>query len=306
MSANIDLSVSLGGVRFQNPIMPASGTYDYFDNNAGCFPMEELGAVMIKSVHRLSRPGNPAPRITEVVGGMINAVGIPSIGIERFMAEELHKYENIGTKVILSVSGSVSEHYSEALEIVADDARISAIELNLSCPNVGSGLPFSSDPAVLTETVRAARERTKLPMIVKLSPNVSDIRVSAKAAEDAGADAITISNTFRAMKIDINKRRPVLGNISGGMSGPAIKPQNMFLVWQAYQTVGIPIVASGGVSCWQDAIEYILAGATMVQVGCTNFTDPMCMHKVIEGMAAYLERSGCLSFEELRGQAHQT
>lgn len=304
MSRNVDLSVTLRGVRFRNPVMPASGAYDYFDNNVGCFPMDKLGAIMIKSVHRQERPGNPAPRIVEVCGGMINAVGIPSIGIERFMAEEMHKYEDIGTNVVLSISGSLSEHYCQALDVVADDSRLAAIEMNLSCPNVGSGLPFSSDPDVLRRTVEAARRHTKLPLIVKLSPNVSDIRVSAKAAEESGADAITVSNTFRAMKIDINKRKPALGNISGGLSGPAIKAQNMFLVWQAYQTVDIPIIASGGVTCWEDAVEYVLAGATMIQVGCANFTDPMCMQKVIDGLDAYMERNGFHSLAELRGLAH--
>lgn len=300
-----DLSVRIGNVTFKNPVMPASGTYDYFANNANVFPMSELGAVMIKSVHRLVRPGNPPQRIAEVTGGMLNSVGIPSIGIEAFMEYDLPRYADIGTAVVLSVSGSEVDHYKEVLEIVQDNPIVTAIELNLSCPNVGTGLAFSSDPLVLSETVEKARPKSKLPLFVKLSPNVTDIRLSAKAAEEAGADAITLSNTWKAMLIDIESQKPVLGNTSGGMSGPAVKPQNMFLVWQAYEAVKIPIIAAGGIGTWQDAVEYIQAGATMVQVGSANFVNPMCMVEVIEGMDNYLVNKGYSSVSEIRGIAHK-
>ncbi len=300
-----DLSVELGGAVFKNPVMPASGTYDYFENNADCFPVSELGAVMIKSVHRLRRPGNPGPRIAEVCGGMLNCVGIPSVGIEAFLRDELPRYENIGTQVILSISGSEPVHYAEIAELVGDDPRIAALEMNLSCPNVGSGLPFSSDPQLLYDTVRQTRQRTTLPLYAKLSPNVTDIRVSCRAAEDAGADALTLSNTFRAMTIDIQKRRPYLGNLSGGMSGPAVKPMNMFLVWQAYETVHIPIIACGGIASWWDAVEYLMAGASAVQVGSCNFNDPMTMHNIIHDLDSYLHRNGIASVRELCGAAHK-
>lgn len=300
-----DLSVELGGAVFKNPVMPASGTYDYFENNADCFPVSELGAVMIKSVHRLQRPGNPGPRIAEVCGGMLNCVGIPSVGIEAFLRDELPRYENIGTQVILSISGSEPVHYAEIAELVGDDPRIAALEMNLSCPNVGSGLPFSSDPQLLYDTVRQTRQRTTLPLYAKLSPNVTEIRVSCRAAEDAGADALTLSNTFRAMTIDIQKRRPYLGNLSGGMSGPAVKPMNMFLVWQAYETVHIPIIACGGIASWRDAVEYLMAGASAVQVGSCNFNDPMTMHNIIHDLDSYLHRNGIASVRELCGAAHK-
>lgn len=300
-----DLSVELGGAVFKNPVMPASGTYDYFENNADCFPVSELGAVMIKSVHRLRRPGNPGPRIAEVCGGMLNCVGIPSVGIEAFLRDELPRYENIGTQVILSISGSEPVHYAEIAELVGDDPRIAALEMNLSCPNVGSGLPFSSDPQLLYDTVRQTRQRTTLPLYAKLSPNVTDIRVSCRAAEDAGADALTLSNTFRAMTIDIQKRRPYLGNLSGGMSGPAVKPMNMFLVWQAYETVHIPIIACGGIASWRDAVEYLMAGASAVQVGSCNFNDPMTMHNIIHDLDSYLHRNDIASVRELCGAAHK-
>lgn len=300
-----DLSVELGGAVFKNPVMPASGTYDYFENNADCFPVSELGAVMIKSVHRLRRPGNPGPRIAEVCGGMLNCVGIPSVDIEAFLRDELPRYENIGTQVILSISGSEPVHYAEIAELVGDDPRIAALEMNLSCPNVGSGLPFSSDPQLLYDTVRQTRQRTTLPLYAKLSPNVTDIRVSCRAAEDAGADALTLSNTFRAMTIDIQKRRPYLGNLSGGMSGPAVKPMNMFLVWQAYETVHIPIIACGGIASWRDAVEYLMAGASAVQVGSCNFNNPMTMHNIIHDLDSYLHRNGIASVRELCGAAHK-
>ena len=177
--------------------------------------------------------------------------------------------------------------------------------MNLSCPNVGSGLPFSSDPQLLYDTVRQTRQRTTLPLYAKLSPNVTDIRVSCRAAEDAGADALTLSNTFRAMTIDIQKRRPYLGNLSGGMSGPAVKPMNMFLVWQAYETVHIPIIACGGIASWQDAVEYLMAGASAVQVGSCNFNNPMTMHNIIHDLDSYLHRNGIASVRELCGAAHK-
>ena len=300
-----DLSVKIGSAEFKNPVMPASGAYDYFMNNANVFPMSDLGAVMIKSVHRLERPGNPPRRIAEVTGGMLNSIGIPSMGIEAFMKYDLPRYENIGTPVVLSISGNEVNHYTESLEIVADNPIITAIEVNLSCPNVGTGLAFSSDPVILAEVITKARAKTKLPMFVKLAPNVTDIRPTAKAAEDSGADAITVSNTWKAMKIDINTQKPVLGNTAGGMSGPAIKPQNMFLVWQAYDTVKIPIIASGGISCWQDAVEYIQAGATMLQVGSANFVNPMCMVEVIEGIDNYLAEKGYSALSDVRGIAHR-
>ena len=299
-----DLSVELGGAVFKNPVMPASGTYDYFENNADCFPVSELGAVMIKSVHRLRRPGNPGPRIAEVCGGMLNCVGIPSVGIEAFLRDELPRYENIGTQVILSISGSEPVHYAEIAELVGDDPRIAALEMNLSCPNVGSGLPFSSDPQLLYDTVRQTRQRTTLPLYAKLSPNVTDIRVSCRAAEDAGADALTLSNTFRAMTIDIQKRRPYLGNLSGGMSGPGMFPLAVRMVYQVYEAVSIPIVGMGGVTTAADVIELMLAGAAAVGVGAANLVEPYACKTIIEDLPAVMERYGMENLTEIIGGAH--
>ena len=207
--------------------------------------------------------------------------------------------------MVLSISGCSVEHYQQTLEIVNNDSRIHAVELNLSCPNVGTGLAFSSDPQLLRQTVTTARASTKLPLFIKLSPNVTDIRVSAVTCQDCGADAITLSNTFHAMTIDIKKHKPTLGNISGGMSGPAIKPLNMYLVWRASEAADIPIIACGGITCWQDVVEYIMAGATMVQVGCSNFTKPLCMQEVITGLDRFMAENGFCCLADMRGIAHQ-
>ena len=300
-----DLSARLGSLTLKNPVMPASGAYDYFDNNANLFPMSQLGAVMVKSVHYEARPGNPAPRIAEVTGGMINAVGIPSPGMESFMKNQLAHYAEMGTDVVLSISGSTPEQYMDSVKLLADDVRVSALELNLSCPNVGTGLPFSSDPALLAKTLGGVRPLTKLPVFVKLSPDVTDITPIAKAAEESGADALVLANTHRAMKIDIHTQRSVLGRVSGGMSGPAIKPMTLALVYQAYKAVNVPIIGCGGICTWEDAVEYFLAGATAIQVGCVNFTDPMAMPNIIHGIDNYLENMNYSSLSEIIGLAHK-
>lgn len=300
-----DLSARLGSLTLKNPVMPASGAYDYFENNANLFPMSELGAVMIKSVHYEARQGNPPPRVTEVQGGMINAVGIPSLGMDRFLREQLPRYSELGAPVVLSISGSAPEQYTAAVELLADDARVAALELNLSCPNVGTGLPFSSDPSLLKGTMQSVRRLTKLPLFVKLSPNVTDIRPIARAAEESGSDALVLANTYRAMKIDIRKQRSVLGRISGGMSGPAIKPLTLALVYQAYEAVKIPVIGCGGICAWEDAVEYFLAGATAIQVGCVNFTNPMAMPNIVRGLDDYLDHMGYTSLSQIIGLAHQ-
>ncbi|MDR1620728.1 MAG: dihydroorotate dehydrogenase [Clostridiales bacterium] len=304
-----DLSVNVGGLRMKNPVMPASGTYDYFENNANVFAMEELGAIVLKSVHRHPRPGNKVPRMAEVEGGMINAVGIPSEGIEEYIHNkaERARYAALNVPVVLSLSGSRAEDYAQSVKLLCGhDAHIAALELNLSCPNVGTGLAFASDPMVLKGVVSGARAHTALPLFVKLSPNVADIVPMVRAAEQSGADAVIISNTVMGMVIDIEKQRPYLGNIMGGLSGPCIKPVVMRMVYQAYKVAKIPIIGCGGITCWQDAVEYILAGATALQVGCGNFANPMLMVEAIKGIDGYLRQKGCRSLCEIRGKAHRT
>ncbi len=298
-----DLSVHIGSLAMRNPIMPASGTYEFDDNDPFTCPSRELGAVMVKSVHRNARSGNPVPRIVELPSGIINSVGIPSLGMERFLREEAKKYACAEAPVILSIAASQAHEYGESLSMLKDHTVFSALELNLSCPNVGTGLEFSADPDLLSRIVREAKQKSNLPLLVKLSPCVTDIRVTARAAQDAGADAVVVANTYRAMTIDINKQKPVLGNISGGMSGPAIKAQTMYLVYRVCSELSIPVIASGGVSSFEDAVEYILAGAYAVQVGCGSFVNPMLMKEVVQGIDDYLTKRGCTSLAQIRGKA---
>lgn len=299
-----DLHVKIGDLKLKNPVMPASGTYGYFDENANVFSMDKLGAIVVKSVHRNFREGNPGPRIVEVEAGMINAVGIPSEGIDKFISNKLNLLAELKTPVIVSISGSDAKDFIESARILNDRAEVAAVELNLSCPNVGSGLQFASDEVLLGRVVEGVRAVTSLPVISKLSPNITDIRKTAMIAEECGSNAVTIANTFISMKIDIDRQKPVLGNIMGGLSGPAVKPIVMRMVYQVWEVVKIPIIACGGITCWEDAIEYILAGATGVQVGCANFVNPYSMVEIIEGIDDYLFQKGYKSIDEIRGIAH--
>ena len=305
--AEIDTSVVIGNLRMKNPVMPASGAYDYYENNAGLFPMSDLGAIMLKSIHHDIRPGNKPPRIAETPSGMLNAVGIPSIGIHAFINGEYlrNKYRPLGAPIVVSVSAGSAKDLRTCCELLDDSEDVAAIEMNLSCPNVGTGLQLSSDEGLLRECVTEARKGTRHTLIAKLSPNVTDIRKMAKISEDCGADAVTIANTYMGMKIDINSKKPFLGNVQGGLSGPAIKPLTLHKVYQAYQVVSIPIIGCGGIMCAEDAIEYILAGASAVQVGAMNFVDPMVMPKVIKGIEAYMEANDFPDIASFRGLAHQ-
>ena len=305
--AGIDTSVVIGNLRMKNPVMPASGAYDYYENNAGLFPMSELGAIMLKSIHHDIRPGNKPPRIAETPSGMLNAVGIPSIGIHAFINGEYlkNKYAPLGAPVVVSVSAGSPEDLRTCCELLDDSGDVAAIEMNLSCPNVGTGLQLSSDEGLLHDCVTEARKGTHHTLIAKLSPNVTNIAKMAKICEDTGADAVTIANTYMGIKIDINTKKPFLGNTQGGLSGPAIKPITLYKVFQAYKAVSIPIIGCGGIACAEDAIEYILAGAAAVQVGAMNFVDPMVMAKVIRGIEAYMEKNNFPDIASFRGLAHQ-
>ena len=305
--AEIDTSVVIGNLRMKNPVMPASGAYDYYENNAGLFPMSDLGAIMLKSIHHDIRPGNKPPRIAETPSGMLNAVGIPSIGIHAFINGEYlkNKYRPLGAPIVVSVSGGTPKDLRTCCELLDDSGDVAAIEMNLSCPNVGTGLQLSSDEGLLRECVTEARKGTRHTLIAKLSPNVTNIAKMAKICEDTGADAVTIANTYMGIKIDINTKKPFLGNTQGGLSGPAIKPITLYKVFQAYKAVSIPIIGCGGIACAEDAIEYILAGAAAVQVGAMNFVDPMVMAKVIRGIEAYMEKNNFPDIASFRGLAHQ-
>ncbi len=305
--AKIDTSVVIGNLHMKNPVMPASGAYDYNENNPGLFPMSDLGAIMLKTVHHDIRPGNKSPRIAETTAGMLNAVGIPSIGIHAFIEGKYleKKYRPLGAPVIVSVSGGTPEAIRTCCEMLDDSEDIAAIELNLSCPNVGTGLQLSSDKKLLHDCVTEARKGTHHTLIAKHSPNVTNIANMVKISEDAGADAVTVANTYMGMVIDIKAKKPFLGNKQGGLSGPAIKPLTLYKVFQAYKAVSIPVIGCGGIMCAEDAIEYILAGASAVQVGAANFVDPMVMPKVIRGIEAYMEKNQFPDIASFRGLAHQ-
>ena len=304
---NIDTRVTIGSLTMKNPVMPASGAYDYFEDNANTFPMTELGAVMLKTIHHDFRPGNKPPRIAEITGGMLNAVGIPSVGIHAFVESNVlrDKYSKLNTPVIVSVSGGGAEAIAECCALLDDNEYAAALELNLSCPNVGTGLQLSSDETVLAEIIRAVRKATRKTFFAKLSPNVTNIAKMAKICEDNGADAVTIANTYMGMKIDLKTRKPFLGNGQGGASGPAIKPLTVYKVFQAYKAVSIPIIGCGGIMNSDDALEYIFAGASAVQVGAANFVNPNAMPEVIHGLEAWMEANGVSSIAEIRGAAHQ-
>ena len=302
-----DLSVKIGGFTLKNPVMPASGTFEPMAYKNSSLELQKLGAIMLKTVTYRKSTGNPKPRVTELANGMgmLNSIGIPSVGLHEFVDGYLPAYAALGVPVILSISGKVEEEYSEAVRLVADNPHISILELNLSCPNIGTGLPFSSDPGVMHRTLAPLRKLTRLPMMAKLSPMVSDICATAKVAENCGMDAVTLCNTFPGMAIDTEKRKPVLGNCIGGVSGPAVKPLVMRIVYQAYKAVSIPIVASGGIESRDDAIEYFLAGASAVQVGSANFVKPDLIFNLPEELDEYLYAHKTESVHLLTGMAHR-
>ena len=301
-----DIAVKIKSLEMKNPVMPASGAYDYFEDNADVFPMNTLGAIMLKSINRRERFGNPPPRIVEITAGMMNSVGIPSVGIDKFLAEnQPAKYAKLDVPVIISISGNSPEDYVEICQMLEGNPYLAAIELNLSCPNVGTGLQLASDKVLLGRTVQACRYASTMPLLAKLSPNVTHITDMAIIAEESGADALTIANTYMGLKIDIKKRKPWLGNTSGGVSGPAIKPLTLYHVFHAYRVVNIPIIGCGGIMSWEDAIEYFMAGASAVQVGAGNFVNPMLMKEVIDGIDNYLDKNGFHSLQEIVGIANK-
>lgn len=301
-----DISVKIKSLKMKNPVMPASGAYDYFEDNANVFPMNTLGAIMLKSINRRERFGNPPPRIAEITAGMMNSVGIPSVGIDKFLSEnQPKKYAVLDVPVIISISGNSPEDYVEICQKLEGNPYLAAIEMNLSCPNVGTGLQLASDEVLLGRTVQACRHMSSFPLIIKLSPNVTHINKLAQIAEECGADALTIANTYMGLKIDIKKRKPWLGNTTGGVSGPAIKPLTLYHVFQAYRAVTIPIIGCGGIMGWEDAVEYFMAGASAVQVGAGNFVNPMLMKEVIDGIDNYLDKNGFKSLQDIIGIANQ-
>lgn len=297
--------MNIGPLRLKNPVMSASGTFDWFGVSAPGVSASDLGAFVSKSVTLKPQLGNPPQRVAETPSGMLNAIGIPSVGLERFLAEVLPGYEDLKTAVIVSVQAYSPEEAEIMAARLGEHPRVDAIELNLSCPNLEREAIIAQSAELTAEMVRAARAATSLPLVAKLSPNVTSIVDIACAAEEAGADAICLINTLRGMAIDVRTRRALLGHLTGGLSGPAIKPVALHMVWECYETVGIPIIGAGGISTVEDAIEFLFAGARAVQVGTATFRDPRTMARVIEGLREYLGQQGVSSVGDLVGLCHK-
>ncbi|RKJ39630.1 dihydroorotate dehydrogenase [Acutalibacter sp. 1XD8-33] len=295
------LRVTVAGVEFRNPVIAASGTFGFGREYGELYPLSELGGISCKGTTLHARPGNPPPRVTETPGGMLNAVGLQNPGVEHFIREDLPWLSRQGTRIIANVAGSAVEDYCRTAELL-NDTSVDMVELNISCPNVKEGgVQFGVTAEGVAGVTGAVRRVCKKPLMVKLSPNVTDIGEMAAAAESAGADAVSLINTLTGMRVDIRTRRPIIHNNTGGLSGPAVLPVALRMVWQASQRVKIPIVGLGGIATWQDAVEMLLCGASAIQVGTAIFTDPYAPLKIRDGLLAYLEENGIRSVSELTG-----
>jgi len=297
-----DLRVQLGPLALANPVLTASGTFGYGEEFSSLVRLERLGALVTKGISLVPRAGNPPPRVVETACGMLNAIGLENVGLARFVAEKMPFLRRCGTGVIVNILGDSIEDYARLAEGLSGVAGIDALEVNISCPNVKQGgVAFGTDPAMAAAVTRAVRRAGCLPLIVKLSPNVTDIVTVARAVADEGADAVSLINTLLGMAIDIRSRRPRLGNVLGGLSGPAIKPVALRMVWQVAREVPVPVIGIGGISSAEDAIEFLLAGATAVQVGTANFVHPGTAEEIIDGIAAYLAAQGETAVRDIVG-----
>ena len=297
-----DLSVNIGKLNMANPVMTASGTFGYGLEFEDFVDLEKIGGIIVKGTTLHHREGNPYPRMAETPMGMLNAVGLQNKGVHYFVDNIYPKIKDIKTNMIVNVSGSQIEDYAETARIINELENIPAIELNISCPNVKQGgMAFGVTAKGASEVVKAVRDVYKKTLIVKLSPNVTDITEIARAAEGAGADSVSLINTLLGMAINAEKRKPVLSTITGGMSGAAVKPIALRMVWQVAKAVKIPVIGLGGIMNWRDAVEFMLAGATAIQIGTANFIDPAITLKVAEGINDYLERHGYSSVKEIIG-----
>lgn len=284
------LSIEIAGLKFKNPVMTASGTFGYGLEFLPYTDLERLGAIVVKGLSLNPRQGNPGPRIVETPCGMLNAIGLQNVGVDAFVKEKLPRLKGIKTHIIANIFGETVEDYKEVARRLGDS--VSAVEINISCPNVKKGgIVFGTDPIEAHKVVSAIKSSTQLPVITKLSPNVTDIKVMVRAVEDAGTDAISLINTITGMAIDVDKRRPVLATITGGLSGPAIRPIAVRMVWQAAQVAKVPLIGMGGIVTARDALEFIIAGAKAVQVGTANFMDPDSAVQVARGIEEYVRKN---------------
>lgn len=297
-----DLSVDIGGLKIKNPVMTASGTFGYASEFKDLVDLNRLGAVIVKGLSLSPSKGNPPPRIVETPCGMLNAIGLENVGVEAFINRKIPFLEKLSCPTIANIYGKTIDEYARLTHILDDVEAVRCIEVNISCPNVKEGgIAFGSDPLSAHNVVKAVRKKTAKPVMVKLSPNVTDITVMAKSVEDAGADSLSVINTITGMAIDVETKRPKLANITGGLSGPAIKPVALRMVWQTAQCVSIPVIGVGGIMNAADALEFIIAGATAVQVGTANFINAGATTDIIEGMETYLIKKGIPDIRDLTG-----
>lgn len=303
----VDLTTELAGITLRNPILTCSGTYGFGEEYTAYCPLEALGGITLKGITPLPRLGNPVPRLAETPAGLLNAVGLENPGLEEFLFSYLPKVRKLPTAVIANISGFSLEDYTRMARSLRRDSGLAALEVNISCPNVKhGGMHFGTDPQSAEEVIAAVKAETDLPIIAKLSPNVTDIVEMAQAVQRGGADAVSLINTLLGMSIDLDRQRPVLANTFGGLSGPAIRPVAVRMVWQVSQAIDLPIIGMGGITSWQDAVEFLLAGATAVSVGTGNFVNPLAPLEILQGIQGYCEKHGIASVHELVGLAHKS
>ena len=300
MGLTPDLSVHIGSMTLKNPVMTASGTFGYGREFAPFMDLSRLGAIIVKGISLLPRPGNPPPRIVETACGMLNSIGLENVGVERFIAEKILYLQGLETPVIVNILGDSVEEYGEIARRLSGVAGVAALEVNISCPNVKQGgVAFGADPMAAARVTAMVKKNCALPVLVKLSPNVTDITVIARAVEEAGADAVSLINTLLGMAIDVGSRRPKLANVMGGLSGPAIKPIALRMVFQVSRAVNIPVIGIGGITTAEDALEFLIAGASAVQVGTANFRDAATAVRIVDGIGGWLREQKIATVAEL-------
>jgi dihydroorotate dehydrogenase (NAD+) catalytic subunit len=298
----VNLAVQIGPLRLKNPVMVASGTFGYGREYADFVAPERLGALVVKGISLKPRAGNPPPRIWETCGGMLNSIGLQNVGLRVFLEEKLPWLRALAVPVVVNIFGNTLDEYGELAAALDGQEGVAALEINISCPNVkAGGMVFGCEPAMVGQVVGAVRRRTRLPVITKLTPNVTDITVTARAAEDAGSDILSLINTVAGMAVDVTSRRPRLSTVIGGLSGPAIKPIALRQVWQVVSSVRVPVIGLGGITSTEDALEFLIVGAKAVQVGTANFVNPRATLEIIAGLESYLRDQGLVDINQVIG-----
>jgi len=296
------LAVEFAGLKLKNPLMPASGTFGYGQEFAPYLDLNRLGALVTKGLSLQPKAGNPTPRIAETVSGMLNAIGLQNVGVDAFISEKMPFLQQYDSPVIVNFFGNTAEEYAEVAARLDEVAGVAALEMNISCPNVKhGGIVFGTDPQAAFDVISGVRKRLKKPLIVKLTPNVTDIRITARAAEDAGADAISLINTLTGMAVDVRTRKPRIANVIGGLSGPGIRPVAVRMTHQVVQTVKIPVIGIGGIMRAEDALEFLIVGARAVQVGTANFVDPNAMQTILADLENFCVEQGVADINDLIG-----